>query len=259
MRPPLTPPEFRSWTLSDGYALRGRIWVPSCRARTPVVIYLHGIQSHGGWFEWSASLLAEMGAVVLLPDRRGSGLNDRGRGDTPSAERWLTDIDELAEWAGVEYGADRMLLITPGVFPTLDVGLAARVGIGISLLAGGRHSFDIPLNDPQLFTDNPAGQDFIARDPLRLTRATARFLWHSRRLDAWLARVRPQSLAASITLILAGNDAIICNTPTEQWLRRVAVRPPRVIVVPGSAHTLEFAADPSPLRGTLGDWNLTCA
>ena len=65
-----------------------------------------------------------------------------------------------------------------GLFPSVDVGFATRAGIGLSLLAGGRRMFAIPLNDPALFTDNPAGHEFIAGDPLKLTHATARFFWH---------------------------------------------------------------------------------
>jgi len=83
--------------MSDGYALAGRIWTPEVpagggdHAGTPahandatvrwpmrVILYLHGIQSHGGWFEWSASRLAAAGHIVLLapagqwPEYRGS-------------------------------------------------------------------------------------------------------------------------------------------------------------------------------------------
>lgn len=76
---PHSPPEFHSWTMSDGYVLHGRLWHPAGIARDGAILYLHGIQSHGGWFEWSASLLAHLGYPVLLPDRRGSGLNRPAR------------------------------------------------------------------------------------------------------------------------------------------------------------------------------------
>ncbi|MBU0618189.1 MAG: alpha/beta hydrolase, partial [Planctomycetes bacterium] len=111
MRPPLIPPVFQRWTMSDGYLLRGRVWSPSLGDASRAIIYLHGIQSHGGWFEWSASVLASAGCTVVLPDRRGSGLNDAHRGDTPSWQRWLLDIDELAAWTQAEFGAERIDLV----------------------------------------------------------------------------------------------------------------------------------------------------
>ncbi len=94
---PLRPPEMRAWQMSDGYLLRGRLWRGDGRGNT-AVIYLHGIQSHGGWYEWSGSLLAASGMTVLMPDRRGSGLNDEARGDVPNGQRWLDDLDDLAAW-----------------------------------------------------------------------------------------------------------------------------------------------------------------
>lgn len=282
MRTPLTSPEFRCWKVSDGYELRGRVWPP---ARTPValaVLYVHGIQSHGGWFEWSASCLAGAGLPVLLADRRGSGLNPSRRGDTPAAARWLDDLDELADWArrawqvqnfavvGVSWGAKpavawalrhpecipRVLLVAPGLFPALDVGLLARLRIAAALLTNPQRAFPIPLDDPALFTDNPAGRAFIADDPLKLSHATARFLYESARLDRQLTRAAPHSLAAEATLVLAGRDRIIRNAPTVAWLQRIAARAPTVHDFPAAAHTLEFEPDPSSFGEILRQWAL---
>lgn len=268
--------------MSDGYVLRGRLWTPRRNHPPHAIIYLHGIQSHGGWFEWSASLLAEHGCAVVLPDRRGSGLNEARRGDTPSWQRWLLDIDELVAWTQAEFRADsfdlvgiswggkpalawalrqphrvgRLLLVGPGLFPAVDIGARERFRIVRSLLSGGKRSFAIPLNDPELFTDNPVGQDFIANDPLRLTRVTARFLWHSRRLDRHLLATADGTLRSETTLVLAGRDRIIRNPPTEAWLRRVAGEKARVVEFAEAAHTLEFAANPTQYRALLERWGL---
>jgi len=266
--------------MSDGYVLRGRLWTPERDRRPHAIIYLHGIQSHGGWFEWSAALLAEHGCAVVLPDRRGSGMNEAQRGDTPSWQRWLLDIDELAGWTQAELGAEnldlvgiswggkpalawalrqpqrvrRLLLVGPGLFPAVDLGVRERFRIARSLLSGGKRSFAIPLNDPELFTDNPVGQHFIADDPLRLTQVTARFLWHSRRLDRHLLATADGALRSETTLVLAGRDRIIRNLPTEAWLRRVAGEQARVVEFAEAAHTLEFAADQAQYRDLLERW-----
>lgn len=279
MRTPHSPPEFRSWSMSDGYVLHGRLWHPAGNLFDGVILYLHGIQSHGAWFEWSASLLASGGYRVLLPDRRGSGLNRPARGDTPGSHRWLADLDELADWAAGEFGVSRcavvgvswggklavawalhrparvqrLLLIAPGLFPAVGVGLVGRLHIGLSLLTQPARAVPIPLSDPALFTDNPAGRRFIADDPLRLTRATARFFWHSARLDRRLVRAAKGSLSAEATLLIAGRDRIIRNAPTVRWLERLAAQPPVVQTLPDAAHTLEFEPDAGAF-GRLVEW-----
>jgi acylglycerol lipase len=278
MRSPNIPPRFHTWVTSDGYELNGRCWPPRTVPATGI-LYLHGIQSHGGWFEWSAGLLAESGVAVLLVDRRGSGLNHAARGDAPCAERWLQDIDEYAAWATREYGiarfallgvswggklaaawaarrpdvAGELLLVAPGFFPAVDLSPAKKMAVGLALLTGGRRHFEIPLNDPELFTNNPAGREFIQSDALRLQHVTARFLWHSRRLDHLVRRLRTGMLGSSVALFLAGKERIIRNTITEAWVRS-ACDTAKVQHFPQAAHTLEFESDETRYAAALRSW-----
>jgi pimeloyl-ACP methyl ester carboxylesterase len=285
MRPPLTTPNFREWTMSDGYRICGRVFAPASAAKPPklAVLYLHGIQSHGAWFEWSASVLASCGVPVVLPDRRGSGLNSAGRGDVPALERWNEDVDELASWAlrefsvkqigvvGVSWGGKtavalavrrpllvaRLLLVTPGIFPAVDVGIGGRLAIAASLLAGGQGEHPIPLSDAALFTDNPEGRAFITRDALKLESATARFLFQSARFDAQLRRLKPGALHVPTILALSEYDKIIRNEATRRWAQRIAGPYMNIILVRGQAHTLEFAVEAQTYRRLLEGWIMT--
>jgi hypothetical protein len=54
---------------------RLRYAVVRARPERQALLYLHGIESHGGWFLAAAEGLAERGATTYLLDRRGSGLN----------------------------------------------------------------------------------------------------------------------------------------------------------------------------------------
>ncbi len=282
MRPPVAPPTFRCWQMSDGYSLRGRQW-RAARDGGPVVLYLHGIQSHGGWFERSASLLAAAGTTVILPDRRGSGLNTAARGDVPHADRWLSDLDEIAATAESELGAQSfgvvgvswggklavawalrrpervraLLLIAPGLFPAVGVGPAGRVRIGIARLTDPSRLMEIPLNDPALFTDSSAGRAFIAADPLKLTHATARFFVESARLDWRLARAADASLRPPVWLLLAGRERIVRNTPAKRRLARICAAELVVEEFPAAAHTLEFEDDAAEFEHTVRGWAAT--
>lgn len=280
MRPPLTPPSPGQWTMSDGYVLRGRVWAGPPRPRT-CVLYFHGIQSHGGWYEWSASVLASAGCAVVLPDRRGSGLCAPPRGDVCSLARWREDVDAIADWASAQFSSprlavlgmswggklaadlawrrpeivERLLLLTPGVFPAVDVGFGGRLRIAASLLAGGRGEHLIPLSDPALFTDNPAGQAFIKQDALKLTHATARFLWHSTRLEASLRRLPAGAVRVPTQLVLAQGDRIIRNEPTVNWVRRV-IGPSADVHSLAGAHTLEFGESVREFQDLLSGWTV---
>src|SRR5262249_43425438 len=94
-----------TFTAGDGYRWRYRLYRPSGRPRAHVAC-IHGIQSHGGWYEHSCSSLSQAGFVVSFLDRRGSGLNQEQRGDAPGFRRLL---DDLAEYLQSLRGGDLLL------------------------------------------------------------------------------------------------------------------------------------------------------
>ena len=282
MHAPLSPPELRDLTLSDGYVAKARYWSARGDATAPVAfLYLHGIQSHGGWYEWSASVLADSGAAVLMPDRRGSGLNQAARGDVLRAERWLDDLDEQRTWlqthsgaravavVGVSWGGKlavawealrhpgvaAILLIAPGIFPQVDLHWFQKLGVGMALLRTPDERFPVPLNDAALFTHEAEWISFIENDPLLLTHVTARFLLESRKLDRKVQKIGENALKPPTTLLLAGAERIIRNDVTRDWLDRVNGNRGAVRTFEKDAHTLEFTTDVRPLEREIRAWS----
>ena len=256
--------------LSDGYPGCVRLWMPS--SVRGAVLYLHGIQSHGGWFEGSARRLAEAGWAVLMPDRRGSGRNELDRGHTPSARRLLIDGAEYLDalhvrtgltrfgLVGVSWGGklalalyrhaaarfDRIALVAPGLFPRVDLPIGQKVRVALTAVAARRTRFDIPLNDPALFTAHPDRQRFIEHDHLALRQVTTAFLLASRRLDRHARAAARGVPPCPLRCFLAGQDRIIDNERTAAFIRRLPW-PEREITRYGDAHhALEFEPDPEP-------------
>ncbi|MCH8969100.1 MAG: alpha/beta fold hydrolase, partial [Planctomycetes bacterium] len=187
-------PEFEelSIPLPDVYAAYARYW--PVREPAGAVLYLHGIQSHCGWYEESARRLQQAGFAVLQPDRRGSGRNQADRGHAESQQQLIDDglacgrrLLELTglkqfhlvgiSWGGklacamaaAESGLVRSLsLVCPGLFPRVDVSGAEKFRIGLSMVGNRRRHFDIPLNDPYLFTSQPEWVEFVRSDELTL-------------------------------------------------------------------------------------------
>ncbi|MBI5762339.1 MAG: alpha/beta fold hydrolase [Planctomycetes bacterium] len=264
--------------LSDGYHARARWWRPP--NPRGAVLYFHGIQSHGDWYEASASKLADAGFTVLLPDRRGSGLNQRDRGHVDSVERAVNDANDalnslLAEThqssahvVGVSWGGKlavclasqlpqkiaSLSLIAPGLFPRVDLTTAEKFRVGLSLLNDPDRIFDIPLNSPEFFTANPERIRYVNNDPLMLRQVTARFLLATRRMDRIVARFKTSGYNRPIHLMLAGHDRVIHNDPTRNWLRALPIAGVKVSDYPDAHHTLEFEPDPAPFIHDLTSW-----
>jgi alpha-beta hydrolase superfamily lysophospholipase len=233
------------------------------------VLYHHGIQSHCGWYAGSAAALADAGFAVLQIDRRGSGRNLQERGHAESAEQLLDDSraarDELlrrsgqddyhlvgVSWGGklvvAAYvrdpaGVKSLSLVTPGLFPKIGVSRPEMAKIGFAMLYEPRRLFDIPLNDPELFTSVPHWQEFLRTDPLTLRRCTAGFYLASRRMDRMVSRL-PEARPIPIHLFIADHERIINNDKTTNFIRQLHWPHCQITRYEAVRHSLEFEGDP---------------
>jgi len=254
-----------SFRASDGYAFYVRKFEATGNPRGRVLM-LHGIRSHGGWYTRSCRELAAAGYEVHFPDRRGSGLNTARRGDCPSFRRLIDDAIEYAMElrthqaglplfaAGISWGGKLALgmatrkqgllegiaLIAPGLVPQVRPPLVTRLRVLLASRFRPTKAFDIPLNDPELFTADPQWQRFVRDDPQGLHQATARFLFESFRFDIYLKRVAGR-VHTPVLLQLAEHDQILDNPGTRGYLTRLtSAKSIDVIDYSGAHHTLEF-------------------
>jgi alpha-beta hydrolase superfamily lysophospholipase len=268
----------KTYTVSDGYRCHYRDY-PAAGTVRGQVVFVHGIQSHAGWYEHSCRRLLEAGFAVSFLDRRGSGQNTEARGDTPSFRRLLDDIAEFLRplrhdqpslpiflggisWGGKPVTAlqrrhpglcDGLMLLCPGFRPQVRPSRKERLGIMLSRLVKPRRLFPVPLSDPQLFTANPRWQAFIREDPLSLREATARFFVESVRLDLYL-RLAVSHIRLPVLLLLAEHDRIIDNERTRAFVDRFPTPDKEIHEYAGAHHTLEFETDPEPFLADLLRW-----
>jgi alpha-beta hydrolase superfamily lysophospholipase len=277
----LGEPAILTHTAGDGYRWKYRRYDPPAEPRARVVC-VHGIQSHGGWYEYSCRRLADAGFAVYFLDRRGSGLNEQDRGDAPSFRRLIDDIAEFLHadahglhpvglrptfllaisWGGKPAAAllrrhpglvDGLALLCPGFRAVVRPPPRERLGIAWSYLTAPRKLFPVPLNDPELFTASPQWQQFLRDDPLSVRRATARFLANSVRLDGYL-RFVPRHVTVPVLLLLAGHDRIIDNAATRRFVESFATADRTIIEYPEAHHTLEFEPRPHRYLDDLISW-----
>jgi alpha-beta hydrolase superfamily lysophospholipase len=247
-----------------------------------VIIALHGIQSHSGWYTWSSRQLAAAGYDVYFADRRGSGLNGFQRGHADHGLRLINDARQLiriarrehadaslpvtlmsVSWGGKIAAAlaatwpheiDQLALLYPGLVPLLQPTRSQTRRLNLGRRFDVRFKgVDLPLTDPQLFTAVPEHQQFIAEDPFALHRVTSGFLNAGRDLDH-IIEEQSQQIVHPTLLMLAGQDQIIDNAATSQLVARFASKRQTTIRYPEAQHTLEFEPDREQFVGDLIGW-----
>lgn len=261
-----------TFTASDGYRLHYRHWRSEDSPRG-LVVCLHGIQSHAGWYTRSCAELAKAGFAVRFLNRRGSGLNESDRGHAVHAERLVNDVVQFLTslqgegpivLTGISWGArlaaviakrrpdllGGLTLLCPGIYGRVGPRWYQRLALQAAMTLGKtHHRVKIPLADPALFTTDPEWQAFIRNDPATLREITTSMV------TAGIALERESQAAAELIqtptlLMLAGTDRIIDNAQTQMWVERLGTSEKTLIKYPAAAHTLEFERDGS----FITDW-----
>jgi len=265
------------YTGSDGASLAYVAYTQ--RGARTALVYLHGIESHAGWFAIAAGRLREQGFDVYSLDRRGSGLNRENRGlisgHVDAYETLLADIDSFIKplhdrydqvflvglsWGGklaLAYGlshpeaVDGLILITPGLRAEVDVSLLNKLKIALLSPLNPTARVPTPIQ-PEMFSTTPVYLDYIRNDPLRLNSATVRFFWQSHRLDKYIDR----NIAGNrlpVQLFLAGNDTIIDNDGVLKVLQQGRELGLDVLWYEDQTHSIQLDA-PQRLVDDMTDW-----
>jgi acylglycerol lipase len=163
--------ESRFLTASDGVNLHYLRWSSGRSPPWAVIIFLHGIASHAGWFGETAADLNRQGVAVYGPDRRGSGRSGGPRGHLERYGRALDDVEEMvrlvssehqttpiflaaSSWAAklaVVYAAQRpsslsgLLLLGPGLLPRVNLSPTRQLFVVVGHLAAPTTRLPIPL------------------------------------------------------------------------------------------------------------------
>jgi pimeloyl-ACP methyl ester carboxylesterase len=257
----------------DGYQLQFRVW-PARGLPVATLVLLSGLMSHSGWFRELAGVLTTWHLNVVGADRRGSGLNQRDRGDAPSGEMLLSDLLRTIEYsdgrgpiylAGWCWGAvlavnaalkfghrfKGLTLLAPGIFPSAQLKRAIQEG-----LEALQHSepplrmLPSPMKE-EMFTNIPQIRERIAGDVLAVREFTPRFIQVSRQMQL-VAAARLAELTNPVLLLLAARDQAVDNKTTTarfQKLRRAALTS---ATLPCN-HAMQFEA-PHELASNIKNW-----
>ncbi len=243
-------------------SLRYRVW-PVAEPRA-TVMFFNGIMSHSAWFSPLAPAIGTAGLLMVGADRRGSGPNLEARGDAPSGAVLVDDaiaiIDAehddsrplvlvgwcwgatLAVHVSLRLGAriDRLVLVTPGMFPTEEVRVRAAETMAAAAGAGeDEPCVATPIRE-SLFTEGPELEGFVMRDDLRLHTMTPRLSMLAGKLSQ-IAAMRLPKLTPPILLVLAEHDGATDNAATLAAFDRLPAGRCTTLMLP-TRHGVAFEA-----------------
>lgn len=277
----------RSLVTSDGMQLHFRHWTAVGTLRG-IVVCLHGVQSHSGWYDYSSGRMADAGFEVYFADRRGSGLNGRLRGHADHGLRLLNDVRQLVRFARIEHSIvdasdrarvpatllglswggkiaaafaatypqelQRLALLYPGLVPNLRPTVWQNILLQFARRHDLRHkSIGLPLDNPALFTDDRVGRDTIMNDPLALHRVTSGFINSGRDLDQLIVDGQA-NINHPLLLMLAGRDKIIDNAATRRLVCDFPTDRLSLVNYSDACHTLEFEPNRDSIFDDLVGW-----
>ncbi len=246
-----------------------------------VFLYVHGIESHSGWFDEAAERIAARGYPVIALDRRGSGINRENRGfisghvergvrlvddihRAVSIERASGKVDKIyligLSWGGkysMAYDAvypaevDGMILITPGMKPKVDLSMAEKAAVFTDVIFAPERQHRIPI-EPEMFTTDPEQLAYIKNDPLKLHTVSAAFMWQSLQMGRLVAKA-DHGKHPPMLVFLAGKDRIIDNQATRDFVTRDPSREVKIIEYPDQTHSIQLDA-PGRLARDIVRW-----
>ncbi len=201
----------------------------SMRSRA-VVLCLHGIESHGGWFETFATDLVAAGVDCLTYDRLGNGLNLTSSVST--LNQMMSDLKQLMSilqnqyeqvvvfgmsWGGL-FAAHAVaqgvieprysILMVPGIYSHRNLSFTQLLKVLKCMVFGSDTEIPIPI-DIEDFSKQDAVRTIIKNDPMRRSRVPASLLLATQKMRI---KVRGAKLPSDRTEVwLAEFDEIIDN------------------------------------------------
>ena len=259
------------FTTEDNLRLYYNVW--QAKEEAPCVVYLHGLESHMGWFFNIAEFLKSRGMNVYAFDRRGSGLN-RGNCKSFCEKHILSDLEAFLDLVrydhpeskifllglclggkvavsfatSYKYHLDGLILISPSLknnlkFPFLDM---------LSILFRPNSMIKSPIKD-SMFTSNEKYLKYIKKDAMRLRYIPAQHFLEIARMDK-LVKKALRNVRLPVLMMLAGKDGIIDIEGTKKWFEKLLSKDKTMKVYDDFHHILTFEENAGLVLGDIAGW-----
>ncbi len=239
----------------------------------PCVIYLHGLESHMGWFLNLAEFLNSKGINVYAFDRRGSGLNkhtsrnfssrymssdlkifiDLVKKEHPASNIFLIGLC-LGGKIAVDFFSyhkdclDGLILISPSLKSKLKFSLSDK----LSILFRPNSMLNVPIKDT-MFTSNEKYLKYIKNDSLRLRHIPAEHLLEIVKMERHLKKASG-NIKLPVLLMLAGIDEIIDTIAVRRWYEKLPSTDKTLKFYKSYHHLLTFEENAEDVMEDAVEW-----
>jgi alpha-beta hydrolase superfamily lysophospholipase len=268
----------------------GTLFLRSWRAAdpsAPVLVVLHGLGAHSGWFIDMANELHAHGLNVYAPDHRGFGRSEGPRGHVRRASDFLADIGALLDEVGKRHpsaplvvlghslgglfaiylaAADArrkpprlagVILLNPGMAVAWKVPVGRQLRITVGGLRGSRRPWSVAPG-AEAMTTNAEAAEMLAADTYWVRQQTARFLYQAE-LMRMGAMKRAGAVRAPALVIQSEADKSVVPAASKRCFERLGSKDKAFKTYPGFSHDLEFEPERAALDDDIAQWVLAHA
>lgn len=271
-------------TRPDGTTLYYRFWTQP-DAKAPVLVLIHGLGAHTGWFLDMGNALSQRGLCVYAVDHRGFGRSSGPRGHVRQGTVFIDDVDAFLDevqkrqpgaplfifghsMGGIfavtvaardaTSGRNRlngMILLNPWVADTSKNSPAA---VATVVVGGSFGSTAIPAGtdsrDTSKMTTNPEAVRMLSDDPYWVVKRTASFYYQiALRLKGQVLR-RARQVRAPALVLQSGDDLAVVPSASHKCYLALGSVDKQWKLMPGMEHDTELAADRGVLDDEIAGW-----
>ena len=264
-----------TWTAADNCEMFVRSWKTAGPA---VLLILHGLGGHSGWYIDMGNELAVQGMSVYMMEHRGFGRSAGMRGHITAYNTFVDDIAHIIKeirrrhphaalfllghsMGGIftahvaareQEGLAGVIFLNPWVRDTSNVAL----GTTLSVLFGGifkSQRYWQFAGGPEGMTANPEAIQMLAADPYWQRSQTSSFLFQILLMrSAMLKQAQRITLAALV--LQAEADRAVLPEASHAFFQTLASRDKTWKTYPKYAHDTQFEADRSVLDTDIANW-----
>lgn len=265
--------------MADGCKLFLRSWKTESQ---DVLLLMHGLGAHSGWFIDMGNELAARGLSVYAVDHRGFGRSEGLPGHVERGANYIEDLAAVlreirsrhaskdaparlyilghsmggifATHLAARHGGllDGVMFLNPWVQDTSKVSLGMTLGIFGGGLLHSHHTWR-PAGGPEVMTTNPEAVTMLEADPYWRRDLTSNFL-----LEIFRMRLQVLKLAPRITIpalvLQAEQDKSVVLTASRKLYEALGSPDKTWQTYPEYAHDSELEADRSQLDQDIVEW-----